>query len=100
MEQQLAIWVSSIEDQPGETKSIFRPDAEAVLSYIPTDKLRVSMQKVCADLAGVLDDIKAIGRFRLKEVQIQVEVSAEGGVQLIGTATLGGKGAITMTFVE
>jgi hypothetical protein len=32
------------------------------------------------------------------EIDMQVEVSAEGGIQLMGTAKADGKGAITLTF--
>jgi hypothetical protein len=48
----------------------------------------------------MLDDVKQISSFKLKEVTIQVEVTAEGGIELVGTAKLGGKGAITLTFAE
>ena len=96
----LAIWVSTVEGEVGPSKAIFRPDAEAILEQVSIEKLRQSLGLACNGLTKILDDIKSVGRFRLKEVTVQVEISAEGGVQLIGTATLGGKGAISMTFGE
>jgi hypothetical protein len=48
----------------------------------------------------MLNDVKQVGGFQLKQVTIQVEVTAEGGIELVGTAKLGGKGAITLTFSE
>jgi len=36
--------------------------------------------------------------FKLKQVEVGIEVSAEGGVNLIGTMTAGAKAAITLTF--
>jgi hypothetical protein len=86
-----------------EVKGIFASKGSkdlVVLKDIPTDKLRENLSSVCQGLAEALQDIKAVGNFTLKEVTIQVEVTAEGGVELIGTAKLGGKGAITLTFSE
>lgn len=36
--------------------------------------------------------------YRLTEVQVQLEITAEGGVALIGSVKAGAKGAITLTF--
>jgi hypothetical protein len=95
----------SLPDQPSdeEVKGLFssKGSKEVVaLRGIPTDRLKANLNNVCQGLAETLQDIKAVGNFRLKEVIIQVEVTAEGGVELIGTAKLGGRGAITLTFSE
>ena len=90
----------SMPEEDEDAKGMFIPDAEVVLQSIPVDKLRQNLNKVCAQLGSALQDVKQVGNFKLKEVSVQVEVSAEGGVELIGTATLGGKGAITLTFGE
>lgn len=86
-----------------EEKSIFgkfRADAEVELKPIPTDRLKKSLTGVSEAVLTVIKDIKQVGQFKLKEITLQVEVSAEGGINLIGTATLGGKGAITLKFGE
>lgn len=98
--KELPIWVSAVEEHDEETKAIFRPDADSLLERVPVDKLRANLGEICSGLNQVLTNIKEVGKFRLQEVTIQVEVTAEGGVNLIGTATLGGKGAITLKFVE
>jgi hypothetical protein len=41
-----------------------------------------------------------VGQFKLKEITMQVEISASGGISIIGTASIGGKGAITLKFAE
>ncbi|MDJ0592012.1 MAG: hypothetical protein QNJ72_18825 [Pleurocapsa sp. MO_226.B13] len=91
------------QDADEEVKGLFSSrgskDVVAVRN-IPTDRLKKNLSSVCQGLAETLQDIKAVGNFRLKEVSIEVEVTAEGGVELIGTAKLGGKGAITLTFSE
>ena len=58
------------------------------------------MANVSHSMVSVLEEVKNIGRFKLKEITLQVEVSSDGGINLIGTANLGGKGAITLTFAE
>jgi hypothetical protein len=92
--------VSLPEEDEREVKGIFSGDADIVVRDLPTEKLRENLKKVCQGVATILNDVKQVGGFRVKEVTIQVEVSAEGGVELVGTAKLGGKGAITLTFSE
>jgi len=68
------------------------------IKEIDTDKIRQSLSKLSEQLSTLLQDIKQVGQFKLKEVQLQVEVTAEGGVALIGVAKAGVSGAITLTF--
>ncbi len=46
-----------------------------------------------ADLSGkisqILQDIKNVGDFKLKKVELGVEISAQGGVSLIGSVKAG-----------
>jgi hypothetical protein len=91
------------QDAAEEVKGLFSSKGSQgviALRSIPADRLRENLGSVCQSLAGVLKDIKVVGDFRLKEVTIQVEVTAEGGVEFIGTSKIGGKGAITLTFSE
>jgi hypothetical protein len=90
----------STQDDNQDVKGLFSPSAEIVVREIPLDKLKENMLKVCNQLAATVSHVQQVGQFKLKEVSIQVEISAEGGVELIGTAKLGGKGAITLTFGE
>ncbi|NEQ50956.1 MAG: hypothetical protein F6K11_12615 [Leptolyngbya sp. SIO3F4] len=88
------------EENDGEVKGLFSSDGEIAVRDIPVEKLRENLNNVCQGVASALKDVKKMGDFKLKEVEIQVEVNVEGGVELIGTAKLGGKGAITLTFSE
>src|SRR5262245_40054070 len=72
--------------------------ATTQIKEIDTDKIRQSFSKLSEQLSTLLQDIKQVGQFKLKEVQLQVEVTAEGGVALIGVAKAGVSGAITLTF--
>ena len=56
------------------------------------------MTKLTENLSTLLADLKAVGGFELAEVQVAVELTAEGGVNLIGNLTAGAKGAMQLTF--
>jgi hypothetical protein len=90
----------SLPDEEEQVKGIFSADTEIAVRDLPVDRLRENLNIVCQGFACVFNDVKRVGNFRLKQVTIQVEVTAEGGIELIGTAKLGGKGAITLTFSE
>lgn len=96
----LPIWVSTVEDHDSDTKAIFKPSADALLENVPVEKLKESLSEISSGLTDVLTSVKEVGKFRLQEVTIQVEVTASGGINLIGNASVGGKGAITLKFVE
>lgn len=61
-----------------------------------SDKLKESLANLTTQLNTLFADIKQVGAFQLQQVQIQVEISAEGEILLIGKA--GVKGAVTLTF--
>lgn len=95
----IPILVSQLE-KDSDTKSIFAPDADVILERIPIDKLQENLGNLCRQVGTMMNHVKQVGDFKLKEVTIQVEITAEGGIELIGTAKVGGKGAITLTFAE
>ena len=91
------------ENNENDEKGIFgkfRDDGEIVLRQIPIEPLKKNLASISEGLLNVLESVQQIGKFKLKEVTLQVEVSADGGIQIIGTAKIGGKGAITLTFAE
>jgi hypothetical protein len=90
----------SLPDEDEQVKGIFSSDSDIVVRDLPTERLRENLNKVCQGVASMVNDVKQVGNFQLKQITIQVGVTAEGGVELIGTAKLGGKGAITLTFSE
>ena len=90
----------NLPDEDEGVKGLFSPDTDIAVRELPTDRLRENLSKVCQGVASIVSDVKKVGSYQLKEISIQVEVTAEGGIELIGTAKLGGKGAITLTFSE
>ncbi len=58
--------------------------------------LRSSLSSLSRELSDILVDINQVGNYKLKEVRLQAEITAEGGFVLIGKAGI--KGAVTLTF--
>ncbi|MEM8532967.1 MAG: hypothetical protein AAGF95_19115 [Chloroflexota bacterium] len=89
------------EEDVNDEMGIFRPaDGDVRIQQIPVETLKHNLTAVSQSVMGALGDIKQVGQFRLQEVKLQVEVTVDGGINLIGTANLGGKGAITLKFAE
>ncbi|GAA4468168.1 hypothetical protein GCM10023170_081720 [Phytohabitans houttuyneae] len=72
---------------------------EVALRWVPTAALRASLRETVTQLREVLSDaIAPVGDLKLAEAHLAFEVTASGGVQLIGTSQVGAKGAITLVF--
>jgi hypothetical protein len=71
---------------------------EKQIAEIDADTLRKSLTGLSSQLGTLFQDIKNVGGFKLSQVQVSLEISAEGGVALIGTAKAGARGAINLTF--
>ena len=52
--------------------------------------MKDSVTALTSQLADVFADLKKVGEFNLSEVTVSVEVSAEGGLILIGKAGISG----------
>lgn len=65
---------------------------------IGTAKLRKSFTGLVENLSAAFADIKEVGGFDLKEVQVSVEVGADGGVSLLRTVKASTGGAIGLAF--
>jgi hypothetical protein len=78
----------------GEVKEIGR-GRTGLFRIVPldTDQLAASLRDLTGELGKIFTDIKRVGGFELNEVQVSLEISAEGGFNLIGSAKAGGKGA-------
>ncbi len=71
----------------------------AAARQVPIGALKRNLERLSGGLMATLEGVRAVGRFELTEVTLSVEVSAEGGVSILGTgAKAAGKGAITLTF--
>lgn len=80
---------------------IFRRRSEDTLvRRIPTGVLRENLQRTVQALQQVLADLRVPdGGMPLKQAQVSFEITATGGITIVGTtAQVGAKGAITLTF--
>jgi hypothetical protein len=80
-----------------EVREIFGRGSSAVIPF-ETAELAASLRGLTSQLGELFGDLRAVGGYELQEVQVGLEISAEGGFNLIGSAKAGGKGAITLTF--
>jgi hypothetical protein len=81
-----------------ESKSLLGDKAQAVLSEINIEQLKSNLKQLSQDIGELFSVAEQANDFKLKQVEVGIEVSTEGGVHLIGTLTAGAKAAITLTF--
>lgn len=96
----ITVLVELEEDADDTKRGLVRGTAEVVAKDIPINVLRKNLTAVCSQVQEFLQDVRDVGRFKLAEVTFQVEVSATGGIHLVGSATVGGKGSITLKFLS
>jgi hypothetical protein len=92
----LPVLVDEATVPPSGTLGAKRSGKGEMVMDISTEKLRASLGSLSEKISGILQDIKQVGDFNLKTVEIEVAISAEGGFVLVGKA--GVKGAVTLTF--
>jgi hypothetical protein len=92
-------------DQPasgGEMGIFHRQSPEnLVVREIGAGVIATNLSRLCGTLSGVLENVKTSpGAYSLQEVTISAEITAEGNLNIVGVAQVGGsgKGAISMTF--
>jgi hypothetical protein len=76
-----------------------RPE-ELVLKEIPIARLQDELKSISGGISQLLDaTTDGPGKLHLTELSVQVEVTASGGINLIGAAATVGAGAsLTLTF--
>jgi len=94
---------SSDQDPPRRsgTKGLFGPDSDEPrrgITEVPVDRLRESLARLTTAVSEAFSHAQTVGDFQLDQITLQAEVSAQGGISLIGSAKVGGRGAITLTF--
>lgn len=78
------------------TLGLLSPSAH--IQEFDTATMRQSLAQLTGQVSALLQDIKSVGDFQLKEVTLQVAVTAEGGVALIGLAKAGVTGTMALKF--
>lgn len=70
----------------------------ARVKELSTEALSESLQNIHESLNELFGSIQAVGNFELQEVKLTLDITAEGGFALIGSAKAGMKGGITLSF--
>ncbi|MFJ3788477.1 hypothetical protein [Kitasatospora sp. NPDC090091] len=94
----LDFWVTEDEEEDGETMGVFGRDREAVLRKVPLGVLRKNLTETVDALQALFAQIAEREGPMLKEVQLSFQVSASGGVQLVGSSQIQGTRGITFVF--
>lgn len=82
-----------------ETKSLLSSkDSGLILKDIDIAKLKSNLKQFTEGISEILPEIPSSGSIRLKQFTAGVELSAEGGVTLVGSLKAGAKASITLTF--
>ena len=68
------------------------------IKEISVEKLKESVSNLSGQISEVFSNIKKVGDFNLKQVQLSVSINAQGSFTLIGSVSAGIKGAVTLTF--
>lgn len=96
----LSFWVAAGEDDlatADDTMGIL--GGGAVLRAVPLGPLRKNLAETVDALQEIFRDVAARGgTLPLAEAQLSFEVTASGGVQLIGTGQVQGTRGLTLTF--
>lgn len=71
---------------------------ESVVKRVDVETIKKNLSDLSGELAHIFQGVKKVGDLSLKEIEVAVEINAEGGVALIGSAKVGAKGTITLTF--
>jgi hypothetical protein len=65
---------------------------------IDSAQLADKMQELSEQLTEVFGKVENVGKFKLSKVELGIEISGEGGINLIANGKVVGKGAIKMVF--
>jgi hypothetical protein len=88
------------------TTTVFQVTAQGPYPFMqkssttaPTDKLADEFGAFIEKVGRALQKApSSLGAYTLDEIEVHAEVNAQGGVSLIGTATVGASGGITVKF--
>ncbi|MFJ2651736.1 hypothetical protein ACIO1C_34055 [Streptomyces sp. NPDC087420] len=99
--QTLPFWVDVVEeDEDGNAMGgLFGHGGEAVLRSVPLGPLRKNLADTVDALQKVFQEVADRGgALPLAEAQLSFQVTASGGVQLIGSGQVQGTRGLTLTF--
>ena len=89
-----------VEGQPDNQRRVLGAKSQSgfITKALDTNQLGKSMQVFSKQIGHIFEEVQQVGNFQLDTVSLQVEISSEGGISLIGSLRAGVKGAVTLTF--
>jgi hypothetical protein len=90
--------IVGVSQEGDATKGGFYGDQDAEAVLLPVEKLRTGLKAETSKLLTILDAIPEHEGWRLDEVEIGAEITAEGGISFIGTAKIGARTAFKLKF--
>lgn len=99
----LPFWVSSGEEneEHEDAMGLFGRDSEPSLRNVPLGPLRKNLADTVEALQQIFTEIaERGGPLPLREAQLSFQVTANGGIQLIGTAQMQTARGITLVFKQ
>ena len=82
------------------SKGLFDKDSQSAKVPVDLAILKSNLELLRKDIADLLETEEEEAGFRLHQIEVGVEVSAEGGINLIGTLTAAGNAGIKLTFTR
>ncbi|WKX10283.1 hypothetical protein [Streptomyces sp. NL15-2K] len=103
--QTLPFWVTATEEdvalaaQDSDTMGLFSRDGDAVLRAVPLGPLRKNLADAVDALQRIFQEVADRGGpLPLAEAQLSFQVTASGGIQLVGSGQMQGSRSLTLTF--
>ncbi|MET9391547.1 hypothetical protein ABZY20_14220 [Streptomyces sp. NPDC006624] len=100
LEPSLPFWVTVTEEGDDDSMGLFgRGNGEPVLRSVPLGPLRKNLAQTVDALQQLFEDAAARGgTLPLAEAQLSFQVTASGGVQLVGSGQMQGTRGLTLIF--
>ncbi|KDN78712.1 Pepco domain-containing protein [Streptomyces olindensis] len=100
IEPSLPFWVTVTEEGDDDSMGMFgRGGGEPALRSVPLGPLRKNLTETIDALQQLFEDAAARGgALPLAEAQLSFQVTASGGIQLVGTGQMQGTRGLTLVF--
>jgi|GEM_PF-1265600 len=80
------------------SKGLLDRATDSVLAQVDLAVLKNNLAELRKSIAELMDAEEESTGYRLQAIEVGVEVSAEGGLNIIGSLTAAGKAGIKLTF--
>lgn len=94
----ISVRVIEKESRSGQKGLTGNKIAESVIKKFSVSELKSQVRDLSSDLNELFSDLSNTGKFQLDTIDVGLEISSEGGVNLIGHATVGASASIQLSF--